>query len=83
MTVYPNPVIDFVNVRTSSTANNATISIFNTLGAQVYSTQANIGPFDPCKIDMSSCEGGMYNVVVTFTNSEGKNIQINSNFVKL
>lgn len=83
MTIYPNPVIDFVNVRTSSTANNATISIFNTLGAQVYSTQANIGPFDPCKIDMSSCEGGMYNVVVTFTNSEGKNIQINSNFVKL
>ncbi len=75
--IYPNPVIDFLNVRPAKEG-KANISIFGNSGAVLYKQDIDISPFNPAKIDMTTFKGGAYIVIVAV---DGK--EIKRNIVKL
>lgn len=61
--VYPNPVRDYLYVRTSEELTN-NVQIFSSLGAVVYSKEHTISAFEPAKIDVREFGAGIYTVVV-------------------
>lgn len=61
--IYPNPVKDFLYVRTSADA-SAHLSLIGPLGSTVYNETLNITPFSPAKIDVSAFPAGVYKAVV-------------------
>lgn len=62
--IYPNPVTDYVYVRTG-TAQNATVTIFNNAGGKVISLESqDIDAFNPLRVDMTSVLPGEYHVRV-------------------
>ena len=63
--IYPNPVKDFVWLRTGEDQRSI-VTIFNNAGAKVFEDEINISPFAPAKIDMSSFSGGVYSVNVKY-----------------
>lgn len=63
--VYPNPVTDYLYVRTSDEA-NASVQVINTVGAVVKDSDIRISPFDPAKVDMRDLPAGMYTVSVSY-----------------
>ena len=67
--VYPNPVVDFLNVRTSEKA-QAEVTIYNSVGAVVLDTDIEIDPFAPARIDMSSLSSGEYSVRIKYADQE-------------
>jgi len=72
--IYPNPVEDYLFVRTDKEA-SADISIYNNMGAAKLSESLKISPFDPAKIDMSGYAPGVYTVKVTYdSNTVSKTI---------
>lgn len=75
--IYPNPVIDKLNIRTSFDT-NAQVTITNGSGAKVFSGELNIAPFEPAQVDMSKMAAGSYSLNVII---EGK--EIKRNIVKL
>ena len=75
--LYPNPVVDMLNIRTG-TAVSADITISNAAGAVVFSQDgASIDPFAPVKVDMSGLPGGVYYVSVS-----GEGINSSSSIAK-
>lgn len=77
--VYPNPVSDYLYIRTSEDV-EADISIFNSFGAEIFSTSGlKITPFEPGKIDVTSYTPGIYCVKI---NIQGMG-EIKYNIVKL
>lgn len=75
--VYPNPVSDYLYVRTSETA-SASLRVVSSSGATVYSDDLTITPFDPAKVDVRSFAPGVYTVLLDY-NGE----QIKKSIVKL
>lgn len=69
--VYPNPVKDFVWLRTSENR-RALVTIFSNSGAKVFEAEMDISPFEPAKIDVSALSGGVYNVNVKYDEKEIK-----------
>lgn len=69
--LYPNPVVDYLNIRAISDT-NAEIVVYNTLGAKVYESVESTNPFSPARVDMRSLSGGQYVVVVKYDNKEIK-----------
>lgn len=69
--VYPNPVIDFLNIRTGVEV-NANISIVGGNGATVFDKNMDVSPFEPAKIDMSKMGGGSYTVNVEYAGNAFK-----------
>lgn len=63
--IYPNPVVDYMNVSTMDLA-ETTIRIVSSTGKQVYSDIQNVSAFEPARIDLSDCAPGVYNVSVSF-----------------
>ena len=63
--VYPNPVSDYLYVRTSTEA-SAEISLINSVGAEVVSKSLSISPFEPASLDMRELPSGRYTVVVNY-----------------
>jgi len=61
--IYPNPVKDFVWLRTGED-HRSLVTIFNSAGVKVYEDEIDISPFAPAKIDMSTFSGGVYNINV-------------------
>lgn len=61
--IYPNPVIDYMYVRTDKEA-SAEIKIVSSLGKVYYDNTVAITPFEPAKIDMQEMPGGSYTVEV-------------------
>lgn len=62
--IYPNPVTDYVYVRTG-TAQNATVTIYNNAGGKVISLESqDIDAFNPLRVDMTSVLPGEYHVRV-------------------
>ena len=61
VSVYPNPVIDFVNVSTLDEA-DAQISISNQTGKVVYNQTIKASAFEPARIDMSTYAPGIYSM---------------------
>ena len=64
LAIYPNPVIDYINIQPSFTG-NASVEIYNVQGKilinQKYTLQINT----PLKLDVSSFEKGLYFVKIT------------------
>ncbi|GHU69344.1 hypothetical protein FACS189413_08090 [Bacteroidia bacterium] len=69
--IYPNPVKDFVWLRTGKDV-RALVTIFNNAGAKVFESETDISPFAPAKIDLSTYSGGVYNVNVKYDENEIK-----------
>lgn len=58
--IFPNPVVDFLTVRTAEDK-TVDIAVSNKLGAAIYSqNDVPVGPFNPCRIDMSDQPAGVY-----------------------
>jgi hypothetical protein len=69
--VYPNPVVNLLNVRTGLEV-NANISIVGGNGATVFNKNLDVSPFEPARIDMSKMGGGSYTVNVAYAGNEFK-----------
>ena len=77
LSVYPNPVTDFVNVSTLDAADTR-IRIVSQTGKTVYDKTSVVSGYEPATIDMTSCPPGVYSMTVTFGGKEYK-----QNVVKL
>lgn len=77
LSVYPNPVTDFVNVSTLDAADTRILIVSQT-GKTVYDKTSVVSGYDPARIDMTSCPPGIYSMTVTFGGKEYK-----QNVVKL
>ena len=66
---YPNPVSDYLYVRTSEDA-TAELSLIGPLGSTVYSETLTITPFSPAKVDVSSFPAGVYKAVVIYNGTK-------------
>lgn len=71
MDVYPNPVVDKLNLRTGDKI-SALVSIVSSTGATVFSKSVSMGPFNPAQIDMSDMSGGVYTVLIKLNGKELK-----------
>jgi len=69
--MYPNPVVDFLNVSTLDAAQTR-IVIASSTGQIVYDQTSSVSAIDPAKIDMSELVPGVYSVTVTFSGNEYK-----------
>ncbi|MBK5195328.1 MAG: S8 family serine peptidase [Proteiniphilum sp.] len=67
--IYPNPVKDFVWLRTGENQRSL-VTIFNNAGVKVFEDEIEISPFAPAKIDMSSFSGGVYSVNVKYADKD-------------
>ncbi len=77
LSVYPNPVTDFVNIATLDEAETH-IEIVSQTGHTVYDDTLLVSGYNPAKIDMTLCAPGTYAVTVVFGGKEYK-----QNIVKL
>lgn len=75
--VYPNPVVDVLNIRTQDEA-DCTVSIRSVSGSTVYSGHGTSSIDNPLKIDMTSAAPGQYTLQLSFG---GENYK--TTFVKL
>ena len=67
--VYPNPVSDYLNIRTMDEASTR-IVIFSSTGSVKYDTTSRVGAFSPAVIDMRGYAPGRYTVRVSFGGNE-------------
>ncbi|MCR5019085.1 MAG: S8 family serine peptidase [Bacteroidales bacterium] len=66
MQAYPNPVVETLYVGTGQNADSASISIYNAVGAKVYSTTAYCSAFEPAVINMRNAGPGLYTLEVEY-----------------
>lgn len=71
--LYPNPVSDYLNVRTLE-PEPTRIVIASSTGQIVYDETYEVSAIDPASIDMTACAPGMYSVSVTFAGNEYKSV---------
>ena len=71
--VFPNPVSDFLNVRTMDPAQTR-IMIASSTGQIVYDETSEVSAVDPARIDMTPYAPGIYSVTVTFSDTEHKEV---------
>ena len=69
--VYPNPVKDFVWLRTGEDQ-RCSVAVINNAGVKMFEGELDISPFSPAKIDMSTFSGGAYAVIIKYGNKEIK-----------
>ena len=73
LSVYPNPVVDMMNVRVGSDVAELSLTIISALGAVVYEEEfADVSPFSAISVDMSDLVPGTYTVVVVMDGVEYK-----------
>lgn len=77
LSVYPNPVTDYLNVGTLDKA-ETTIRIYSSTGKLVHDETSQVSGMEPARIDMRDCAPGNYSLQVTFGGKEYK-----QNIVKL
>jgi len=65
LSVYPNPVTDYVNVGTLDPAETH-IAIYSSTGKLMYETTAEVSGMDPARIDMKDFAPGVYSIEVGF-----------------
>lgn len=65
LSIYPNPVTDFVHVGTLDAADTY-IKITSSTGKTVYEQTTEVSGVDPARIDMTGCVPGVYSVFVSF-----------------
>ena len=69
--IYPNPVVDYMNVSTMDLAETS-IKIVSSTGMVVYDDTLNVSAFEPARVDMTNCAPGVYNVSVSFAGNTYK-----------
>lgn len=69
LSVYPNPVTDYVNVSTMDMA-DTDVMIVSQTGKTVYDETLKASAFEPARIDMSSYAPGVYTMTVAFGGKE-------------
>lgn len=69
VSLYPNPVTDYLNVGTLDMA-ETTMKITNSTGKLMYSETSQVSGIEPARIDMTSFEPGVYAVSVAFGGNE-------------
>ena len=77
LSVYPNPVVDYLNVATLDMAETEII-VASATGQEVYHETLQVSAQEPAQVDMRSCPPGTYSVKVIFGGKEYK-----KNVVKL
>lgn len=77
LSVYPNPVVDYLNVATLDMAETEII-VASATGQEVYRETLQVSAQEPAQVDMRSCPPGTYSVKVIFGGKEYK-----KNVVKL
>ena len=77
LSVYPNPVVDYLNVATLDMAETEIIVVSAT-GQEVFHQTLQVSAQKPAQVDMRSCPPGTYSVKVIFGGKEYK-----KNVVKL
>lgn len=81
---YPNPVVDFLNIRTGENVTSAQVQVKSSTGATVLTENGlNISPFSPASVDMTSLTGGMYKITVTYTAADGSSQSVSTDIAKL
>ena len=71
LSIYPNPVTDYVNVATLDMA-ETTIRITNATGKTVHEQTSQVSGIEPARIDMTGCVPGVYSVFVSFGGNDYK-----------
>ncbi len=82
---YPNPVVDFLNLRPSKELSEVNIEVVNNSGAVVL-TSSNVDavtPFAPLAVDMKSLPAGQYSVKAVYTTADGKSGEMQQIVAKL
>lgn len=69
VSLYPNPVTDYLNVGTMDMAETV-VKITNSTGKLMYSETSQVSGIEPARIDMTSFEPGVYAVSVAFGGNE-------------
>ena len=77
LSLYPNPVVDYLNVATLDMAETEVIVVSST-GQEVFHQTLQVSAQEPAKVDMRACAPGTYSVKVVFGGKEYK-----KNVVKL
>lgn len=81
---YPNPVTDFLNIRTGEAVTSASVQVLAANGAAVLTeNDMAISPFAPVQIDMTSLSGGMYTVILSYTAADGSTQSTTTQIAKL
>ena len=66
MQAYPNPVVETLYVGTGKNPESAKITLYNALGAKVYSTSAYCSAFEPAAVNMRNAGPGLYTLEVEY-----------------
>lgn len=77
LSLYPNPVVDYLNVATLDMTETEVI-VASATGQEVYHETLQVSAQEPAQVDMRSCPPGTYSVKVIFGGKEYK-----KNVVKL
>ena len=81
---YPNPVTDFLNIRTGEAVTSASVQVLAANGAAVLTeNDMTISPFAPVQIDMTFLSGGMYTVILSYTAADGSTQSTTTQIAKL
>lgn len=73
LTLFPNPVEDWLNIRVGANVGEAVVKIVSAAGSIVAGeTFADVSPFEPVRVDMSDAVAGVYTAVVTLDGKEFK-----------
>ncbi len=75
--LFPNPVVDFLNIRTGAPAETY-MKIISSTGRTVHESTSTIGAMAPARVDMTSCPPGVYVVTISLNGRTHK-----ENIVKL
>lgn len=64
MEIYPNPVVDYLNIRTDIKPQDAEVKLTSASGSCVFDGKLSCSAFEPGRIDMRSCAPGKYSLTV-------------------
>lgn len=63
---YPNPVVETLYVGTGETEDAANITLYNSVGARVFSSSFRCSAFEPAQIDMKNAGPGIYTLKLEY-----------------
>ena len=73
LSLYPNPVVDKLQIRIGGDVEQMSVSIYSALGSLVYNGEfTDVSPFESLSIDLSKLAPGVYTAVVVIDGVEYK-----------
>lgn len=84
VSVYPNPVVDVMNVRIGENASDVTVTVRRSSGAvALEEALGDMLAFRPVQVDMTSLTGGMYSVTVGYVSEDDETESFTTSIAKL